>query len=88
MTETRVDNEGRARKEFTVFGTTQQHSPGELDGREIWWKNQYEWLKTRGYTLRPRYAPDWVPSWNKSNKDWFEHEDSRNLQVVSRVSRR
>ncbi|KAH0828801.1 hypothetical protein J3R83DRAFT_3249 [Lanmaoa asiatica] len=81
MTETRVDEERRAQKELTLFGTTQQLSPGQLDKREIWWKNQFEWLKIRGYLLRPRYAPDWVPSWNNSSRDWFEYEDSRNLQV-------
>ncbi|KAH0830127.1 hypothetical protein J3R83DRAFT_1473 [Lanmaoa asiatica] len=81
MTKTRGDEEIRAQKELTAFGTTQALSPGELDSREIWWKNQFEWLKTRGYLLRPRYAPDWVPSWNSSDKDWFEYEDSSSLQA-------
>lgn len=85
MTKTRVDAERRAQKELSLFGTSQQPSPGELDSREIWWTNHFEWLKSRGYLLRPRYAPDWVPSWTNSKKDWFEHEDSRNLQVLFHI---
>ncbi|KIJ60038.1 hypothetical protein HYDPIDRAFT_117724 [Hydnomerulius pinastri MD-312] len=59
---------------------TRPLSPGQLDSRELWWSNRFEWLKARGYLLRPRYSPGWTPSWKNSNKDWFEHEDSRNLQ--------
>lgn len=87
MSKTRVDEERRAQKELSLFGTSQQISPEVLDSREIWWKNHFEWLKSRGYLLRPRYAPDWVPSWTNSNKDWFEHEDSRNLQVLLHILR-
>ncbi|KAF8838515.1 hypothetical protein BDN67DRAFT_971432 [Paxillus ammoniavirescens] len=70
----------REQKELVVFGTTGRFSPEELDSREVWWRNQFEWLKARGYLLRPRYSPGWAPSWKNSSKDWFEHEDSRNLQ--------
>ncbi|KAN0074708.1 Protein kinase-like domain containing protein [Tylopilus felleus] len=73
--------EQRIQKELAAFGTTQQLPPETRDSREIWWSNHSEWLKNRGYLLRARYAPDWVPSWKTSAKVWFEHEDSRNLEV-------
>lgn len=75
--------EQRIQKELAAFGTTQQLPPETRDSREIWWSNHSEWLKNRGYLLRARYAPDWVPSWKTSAKVWFEHEDSRNLEVYS-----
>jgi hypothetical protein len=39
--------------------------PGHLVTTEFFWRDHYTWLKERGYTLRPRYAPDWVPSWEQ-----------------------
>ncbi|KAF9480297.1 hypothetical protein BDN70DRAFT_905842 [Pholiota conissans] len=30
---------------------------------ELYWRSKQPWLKTHGYELRPRYQPDWVPSW-------------------------
>ncbi|KIK71987.1 hypothetical protein PAXRUDRAFT_181501, partial [Paxillus rubicundulus Ve08.2h10] len=71
----------RTQRILSAFETTQRLSPEELDSREVWWRNEFEWLKVRGYLLRPRYSPAWTPSWKNSSKDWFEHEDSRNLQA-------
>ncbi|KZS89787.1 hypothetical protein SISNIDRAFT_416449, partial [Sistotremastrum niveocremeum HHB9708] len=34
------------------------------------------WLKSIGYILRPRYQPDWKPSWLTSNRPESESEDS------------
>ncbi|KAJ3009451.1 hypothetical protein NUW54_g2780 [Trametes sanguinea] len=34
---------------------------------EVLWKDRYFWLKDRGYDLRPRYSPDWEPSWLNTN---------------------
>ena len=72
----------RLQMELTAFGTTQRLPPETRDEREAWWINQFNWLKDRGYILRARYAPDWVPSWKTSGKIWLEHEDSRNLEVI------
>lgn len=36
---------------------------GHLGPSELFWRDHYNWLKECGYVLRPRYAPDWVPSW-------------------------
>nr|GAT49096.1 predicted protein [Mycena chlorophos] len=35
----------------------------ELSPGEEYWRDHYEWLKSCGYELRPRFRPDWVPSW-------------------------
>ncbi|KAF9226733.1 hypothetical protein BS17DRAFT_697611 [Gyrodon lividus] len=46
-------------------------TPGEL-----FWRKRYQFLQQKGYTLRVRYSPDWVPSWQgKSNALPHNHED-------------
>ncbi|KAH9921526.1 kinase-like domain-containing protein [Epithele typhae] len=30
---------------------------------ELYWTNRYALFKSYGYVLRPRFKPDWVPSW-------------------------
>ncbi|KAE9399526.1 hypothetical protein BT96DRAFT_965595 [Gymnopus androsaceus JB14] len=35
----------------------------ELEEFEEFWRDHYDWLKTCGYILRPRYRPGWVASW-------------------------
>ena len=31
---------------------------------EVRWRDKQPFLASRGYNLRPRYHPDWVPSWD------------------------
>ena len=71
----------RVQRELAAFGTTERRPPEMRDNREAWWSDRFDWLKDRGYLLRARYSPTWVPSWKNSTKVWFEHEDSRNLDV-------
>ena len=53
-------------------------SDGEqLAKPELWWSQHFQWLKDNGYLLRPRYAPDWVPSWRGTKKNRFMCEDGR-----------
>ncbi|KAI0745169.1 hypothetical protein C8Q76DRAFT_638697 [Earliella scabrosa] len=40
---------------------------GGLLEDEEFWRDRYDWFKQRGYTLRARYKPDWVPSWKGVN---------------------
>ena len=55
---------------------------GGLDEIEIlYWRNNYEWLRDRGYQLRPRYSPDWIPSWMGTTKHHRNFEDGVNLLV-------
>lgn len=64
---------------------------------EIWWRDHYNFLKEKGYKLRSRYSPDWVPSWTNTNKAEITCEDgiksphyllldARRIQDDARVS--
>ncbi|CAE6510120.1 unnamed protein product [Rhizoctonia solani] len=46
----------------------------ELEER---WVSYQPYLLSKGYRLRPRYQPDWIPSWTiKDDIDSFSCEDS------------
>lgn len=49
---------------------------------ERFWVEHQPFLLSRGYRLRPRYDPDWIPSWTKSKKYPTLCEDS----IYNRVS--
>ena len=51
---------------------------------EMWWRDRYHVLESHGYRLRPRYHPDWVPSWKESDKEFLTAEDGQ-YSVVSVV---
>lgn len=76
--ETRVSREQAllAQLEPSVFGDMLTNNDGELSEFELWWSQHYHWLKDSGYLLRPRYAPDWTPSWQGTKKSWVLCEDS------------
>ncbi|PPR07258.1 hypothetical protein CVT24_010050 [Panaeolus cyanescens] len=38
-------------------------SEGKLFPTELYWITREPWLRSRGYKLRPRFTPGWVPSW-------------------------
>lgn len=46
---------------------------------EIFWRDHQVWLQEQGYTLRPRYRPGWVPSWQGTDKDCWDVEDGQGL---------
>lgn len=50
---------------------------------EVWWRDHQVWLAERGYMLRPRYRPGWVPSWKDTGKRWQQFEDGLQLGVGS-----
>lgn len=70
-----------SQRELEVWGTSVHIRPEELDPREVWWRNRYQQLNSRGYRLRSRYSPEWVPSWSTSNKNWEDCEDGKRLEV-------
>ncbi|KAL6303573.1 hypothetical protein BKA93DRAFT_787874 [Sparassis latifolia] len=43
---------------------------------EYFWRNRQEWLQEHGYMLRPRYMPNWKPSWQGSKRSFFRFEDA------------
>jgi hypothetical protein len=53
----------------------------EIDTHEEFWRDHQPWLKQQGYMLRPRFAPDWVPSWKDNQKYRFDCEDGQPLSV-------
>ena len=59
--------------------------PGELFQPEVFWREHCTWLEGSGYTLRPRYHPDWVPSWTNTSKSWATAEDGQPPLVRSRM---
>ncbi len=48
---------------------------GGLSNAEFFWRDHYKFLEEKGYRLRPRYSPDWEPSWLKTKQDRFLCED-------------
>lgn len=36
-----------------------------LQDHEVVWRDRYAFLQERGYLLRPRYNPKWIPSWTR-----------------------
>lgn len=53
-----------------IYVTRQQ-----LEEEEIWWRDRQQFLQSKGYMLRPRFRPDWVPSWLTSGKHPYRSED-------------
>ncbi|KAI0073860.1 hypothetical protein K474DRAFT_1666066 [Panus rudis PR-1116 ss-1] len=50
--------------------------PVELFRHEKFWADHQPWLAERGYMLRPRYRPDWSPSWIGKSGFPSDYEDS------------
>ena len=54
--------------------------PGGLATAEVFWRDHYNWLRECGYLLRPRYAPDWIPSWERDarkGEPYYRYEDAQ-----------
>ena len=47
----------------------------KLRSEEIFWRDHQTWFQDCGYMLRPRYMPDWKPSWSDNTRS-IEHEDA------------
>ncbi|KAF8596711.1 kinase-like protein [Ceratobasidium sp. AG-I] len=50
--------------------------PDQLSDAEKRWVSFQPYLSTKGYDLRPRYQPNWVPSWQITGADPYSCEDS------------
>ncbi|OCB91803.1 hypothetical protein A7U60_g916 [Sanghuangporus baumii] len=53
----------------------ERREPFMLLANERWWRNHYDVFIQHGYELRPRYHPDWTPSWAGTKKLPFCCED-------------
>ncbi|KAG6808235.1 hypothetical protein H0H93_000387 [Arthromyces matolae] len=62
---------------------------GKLLNSEKHWVHYQPFLLSRGYKLRPRYDPNWEPSWKGSDMsspyDVFQYEDAR-TPIMNRIS--
>lgn len=58
-----------------------RHEQPELRSYEIFWRDHQEWLAGQGYMLRPRYKPDWTPSWKDTDEDPTLFEDGLVMKV-------
>ncbi|KAL1742166.1 hypothetical protein HDZ31DRAFT_43842 [Schizophyllum fasciatum] len=47
---------------------------------EKWWVDHRAWLESQGYLLRPRFTPDWEPSWHSPKVHLLDAEDHYPLQ--------
>jgi len=54
-----------------------------LQKDELFWVNHVLYLQARGYQLRPRYQPDWIPSWRENGHPPYQYEDSSATLVRS-----
>ena len=48
---------------------------------EAEWRDRQVFLEKHGYMLRPRYHPEWVPSWLSNGKHAEECEDFVKMPV-------
>jgi hypothetical protein len=64
-----------------AFRNRPRMNPGVLVSDELFWSDHQKWLEERGYMLRQRYLPGWVPSWQGTKKIWFECEDGKFSRV-------
>lgn len=55
---------------------TEEHGHFDLTKDERWWRDHYDDILAHGYKLRPRFHPDWRPSWLGTSKLPFACEDS------------
>lgn len=72
------DNEEQSRpqQQRCILDAFPRLEEDQLTPNEMWWSQHFDWLKDCGYLLRPRYAPNWVPSWKGTKKERFSCEDS------------
>ncbi|KIJ69909.1 hypothetical protein HYDPIDRAFT_171871 [Hydnomerulius pinastri MD-312] len=52
---------------------------------ELFWRDRYTFFLNRGYKLRPRYHPDWVPSWEGKDDVILSFCEDRIAQLKSNL---
>jgi hypothetical protein len=59
------------------YNEPRDRQAGTLVMTERWWRDHYDAISELGYNLRPRYHPQWQPSWVNLGKDFFSVEDGQ-----------
>ncbi|KIJ43923.1 hypothetical protein M422DRAFT_30733 [Sphaerobolus stellatus SS14] len=61
----------------------------KLNPVERFWAKLQPWFESRGYMLRPRYRPGWVPSWEETDErasldseDWISVNTAKTMDAV------
>ena len=62
---------------------TSDKLPWGLFADEYQWVKMQPWLAQQGYMLRPRYHPDWIPSWLGTGRDEGGFEDAAPAPVCA-----
>ncbi|KZV68704.1 hypothetical protein PENSPDRAFT_609718 [Peniophora sp. CONT] len=57
----------------------------KLFSNELRWRDRQLFLQSKGYMLRPRLRPGWVPSWLMTGEDPMDCEDGESLPARSRL---
>ena len=60
-----------------------EKDPDALLEYEVWWRDLQPWLQQKGYMLRPRFRPNWIPSWKGTKKFRISCEDGQVCLVGS-----
>ncbi|QRV87122.1 kinase domain protein [Ceratobasidium sp. AG-Ba] len=70
---------------LTRSPNTSIRPPEERSEAEQRWVSFQPYLHSKGYRLRPRYQPDWIPSWTTTSADPYDCEDSSNSLPLRRL---
>ncbi|EKM54749.1 uncharacterized protein PHACADRAFT_258793 [Phanerochaete carnosa HHB-10118-sp] len=57
-----------------VSGPRQLAAPHGLRPHDVFWREHCEWLREKGYELRPRYKPGWSPSSSSQTTKTLERD--------------
>lgn len=60
---------------MAVLMSSISDSRATLFPNEEFWRGRQKFLEARGYILRTRYHPDWVPSWRTMDIDPHRCDD-------------
>ncbi|KAK7691435.1 hypothetical protein QCA50_004834 [Cerrena zonata] len=63
-------------EEVEKFRKRTEEGRWDLTSWEVFWQERYDYLKSQGYLLRPRFKPGWTPSWLGTNRNPHYCEDS------------
>ncbi|KAG6901323.1 hypothetical protein C0995_013581 [Termitomyces sp. Mi166 len=66
---------------MTTLPGMKEYDSVKLSSGEVFCRDHYKLLKDRGYTLRKRYDPDWIPSWIHTSKNRLNCEDALPINV-------
>jgi hypothetical protein len=67
------------------FSDFPEVEPGGIAPQEAWWVERQKALEQAGYMLRPRYHPDWKPSWAGTDKYYGQFEDGQDSGVRDEI---